>query len=234
MASRVIQSNIRIEDPMGFAHLRYVSDQPGMKEILEGILKVTEISIKPGMGFLPHSHKHIDLITIPLQGSLERVNSKGENFIIEKGTVNVIRAGNGIQHYEYNRSNDQSVKCLELEFSNPSNERTTSLLYETKTLYNCLKKVVHSKPKKAPLTVGYDVYVGNFSKDYVHTFQKKKDTNIVIAYVLHGTLQVGKEFMKAKETLICDKDDYCRLTFKEDSFIVLAEISLPWNKSTLN
>ncbi|MDC7993571.1 pirin family protein [Altibacter sp. HG106] len=234
MASKIIQSDARIEDARGFAHLKYISDQPEMNEILTGILKVTEISIEPGMGFLPHTHKHIDLVTIPLQGSLERVNSNGENILIQPGTVNVIRAGNGISHYEYNSSKEHSCQCLELEFTNASNKRATSLLYETSRLDNCLKAIIRNKESKSPLSSGYDVYVGNFRKDQVYTYKKKKDTNVVVAYILQGKLEVGKEIMSERETLICDKDDYCRLTFKEDSFIVLAEIILPWNKSTLN
>ena len=60
--------------------------------------------IAPGMGFGTHPHKDMEIITIPLSGALQHKDSMGNTEIIRKGEVQIMSAGTGIRHSEFNAS----------------------------------------------------------------------------------------------------------------------------------
>ena len=70
--------------------------------------------IAPGMGFGTHPHDNMEIITIPLEGALEHKDSMDNVGVIESDEIQVMSAGTGVYHSEYNRSKDQPVSLLQL------------------------------------------------------------------------------------------------------------------------
>lgn len=80
-----------------------------------GTLRVlNDDTVSPGMGFRTHPHDNMEIITIPLEGALEHKDSMGTVQVIKKGDVQVMSAGTGIQHSEYNQSKTEPVKFLQI------------------------------------------------------------------------------------------------------------------------
>src|SRR6188508_2139805 len=80
-----------------------------------GTLRVlNDDTVAPGMGFGTHPHDNMEIISIPLEGDLEHKDSMGNTTVIRNGDIQVMSAGSGIQHSEYNKNKDQSVKFLQI------------------------------------------------------------------------------------------------------------------------
>lgn len=80
-----------------------------------GVLRVlNDDIIAPGRGFRTHPHDNMEIITIPLEGSLEHKDSMGNTTVIKSGEIQVMSAGTGIQHSEFNARNDQEVKSFQI------------------------------------------------------------------------------------------------------------------------
>jgi quercetin 2,3-dioxygenase len=83
---------------MGFGALRVLNDDV----------------IAPGMGFGTHPHDNMEIITIPLQGALVHKDSMGNSEAVHTGDVQVMSAGSGVQHSEYNNSDTEYLKLFQI------------------------------------------------------------------------------------------------------------------------
>jgi hypothetical protein len=82
-----------------------------------GVLRVlNDDSFSGGKGFSTHPHDNMEIITIPLQGDLEHKDNMGNGTIIKSGDVQVMSAGTGITHSEFNASQEFDVKVLQIGF----------------------------------------------------------------------------------------------------------------------
>src|SRR5210317_2358822 len=79
-----------------------------------GTLRVlNDDRVAPGMGFGTHAHQNMEIISIPLEGDLEHKDSMGNTAVIRQGDVQVMSAGSGVQHSEYNKNRDREVAFLQ-------------------------------------------------------------------------------------------------------------------------
>jgi len=80
-----------------------------------GMLRVlNDDTVAAGMGFGTHPHDNMEIITIPLEGDLAHKDSMGNAAIIKTGDVQVMSAGTGIQHSEFNPNKDQPTKLFQI------------------------------------------------------------------------------------------------------------------------
>ncbi len=80
-----------------------------------GVLRVlNDDRVEAGRGFGTHPHDNMEIISIPLEGDLEHKDSMGNTAVIKSGDIQVMSAGTGIMHSEFNKNSDQLVKFLQI------------------------------------------------------------------------------------------------------------------------
>ncbi len=78
------------------------------------LLVLNDDWILPGRGFGTHPHANMEIISIPLEGQIAHKDTLGHAFVLEPGDVQLMSAGTGIAHSEYNASKEQSLNFLQI------------------------------------------------------------------------------------------------------------------------
>lgn len=80
-----------------------------------GLLRVlNDDEIAPGMGFGTHPHNNMEIVTVPLHGALVHRDSMGHEETVSAGEIQAMSAGSGITHSEYNASDSETLRLLQL------------------------------------------------------------------------------------------------------------------------
>ncbi|ASP40140.1 pirin family protein [Bacterioplanes sanyensis] len=101
---------------MGISNLRVINDD----------------QVAGGAGFDPHGHRDMEIISYILEGTIEHKDSMGNHFLIPAGDVQIMSAGSGIMHSEYNHHSDQALKFLQIWIL--PEEQGITPRYEQKTI----------------------------------------------------------------------------------------------------
>lgn len=107
---------------MGFESLRVINDD----------------RVKAGTGFGSHAHDNMEIISYVLSGALEHKDSMGNGSVIKPGEVQLLTAGSGITHSEYNHSKTDDVHFLQIWFI--PNKQNLTPSYDQKYFNNTLKR----------------------------------------------------------------------------------------------
>lgn len=161
-----------------------------------GVLRVlNDDHVAPGMGFGTHPHDNMEIISIPLEGDLEHKDSMGTVAAIRKGDIQVMSAGTGITHSEYNRNKDVPVKFLQIWIF--PNQRNVKPRYDQITLnladrHNKLQQVLSPDPQDEGVWIHQNAWfhMGTFDKDFSVNYAFRKPGNGVYAFVLKGDFTI--------------------------------------------
>ncbi len=96
------------QDPnrMGFRSLRVINDDSLSERLRQRVI--------PGAGFGTHGHRDMEILTYVLEGELAHKDSLGTGSVIRPGDVQIMSAGTGIQHSEFNNSASEPVHFLQI------------------------------------------------------------------------------------------------------------------------
>lgn len=171
-----------------------------------GVLRVlNDDTVAAGMGFGTHPHDNMEIISIPLEGDLEHRDSMGNVAVIRKGDIQVMSAGTGIRHSEYNKNKDQEVKFLQIwVFPNQKNvtPRYDQLTLNLKDRHNRLQQVLSPNPDDEGVWIHQNAWfhIGQFDEGFStdYTLKGGKNNGIYI-FVLSGQVTVGGQALEARD-----------------------------------
>lgn len=165
-----------------------------------GALRVlNDDSVAPAMGFGTHPHRDMEIISIPLSGSLQHRDSEGNAQLIRKGEVQIMSAGTGVYHSEYNASTSEDVKFLQIWVLPKKlgiKPRYEQKIFDPKV--NQLSLVVSPDGREGSVTINQDAF---FSLAEINNgevaYARKLKGNGVYIFVLEGEVEIdGKTFSK--------------------------------------
>ncbi|MCB1140007.1 MAG: pirin family protein [Leptospiraceae bacterium] len=162
--------------------------------------------VAPGSGFPTHPHDNMEIITIPLEGALEHKDTTGTDGVIRTGDVQIMSAGTGIAHSEYNHSDDDPVKFLQI-WVLPA-KRDIEPRYEQKTFViedrkNRFQTIVSPDPAGDALWINQQAYfsLAELDKGQELHYEMKNPANGVYFFLIEGSATVGEETLGYRDGL---------------------------------
>ncbi len=173
-----------------------------------GVLRVLNDDIvASGRGFGTHPHDNMEIISIPLSGDLEHKDSMGNTTVIKQGDIQVMSAGTGIQHSEFNKNKDQDVRFLQIWLF--PNKRSVTPRYDqisldTEKMKNNLLQVLSPSADDEGVWIHQDAWfhIGQLDKGFKTEYTlKNKDKNGVYAFVIDGAVSIDGQALGRRDGL---------------------------------
>ncbi len=170
-----------------------------------GVLRVlNDDKIAPSKGFGTHPHDNMEIISIPLMGALKHKDSMGNGAIVKHGDVQVMSAGTGIRHSEFNANDDQDVKLLQIWLF--PNKRNVQPRYDQISIKDIEQKnefyqILSPNADDQGVWIHQDAWfhLGEFDKEICTNYKINKSGNGVYAFVIEGTAEIAGQALEKRD-----------------------------------
>lgn len=197
-----------------------------------GVLRVlNDDQVAAGMGFDTHPHNNMEIVSIPLEGALEHKDSMGNIAVIKHGDVQVLSAGTGISHSEYNKSKNEPVKFLQIWIL--PNKQNVQPRYDQITLkaedaHNQLQQVLSPNKEDAGVWIHQDAWfhIGKFDKGAHTEYNIKRNGNGVYVFVLNGDIRIDDEKLTTRDGLGTWNTDKISIVADSDASFLLMDVPM--------
>lgn len=197
-----------------------------------GVLRVlNDDHVEPGMGFGTHPHDNMEIISIPLEGDLEHRDSMGNVAVIKNGDVQVMSAGSGITHSEYNKNANAAVKFLQIWVF--PNKRNVTPRYDQITLkeadrHNKLQQILSPDPKDEGVWIHQNAWfhLGTFDAGKETAYTVKAKENGVYVFVLKGSLTVNGVTVETRDGFGIWNTETLNIKATKDSEFLMMDVPM--------
>lgn len=181
-------ANYNNRDRMNFGVLRVLND-----DVVDG-----------GMGFGTHTHSNMEIISIPLEGDLQHKDSMGNVAVISQGDVQVLSAGTGISHSEYNKNKDHVVRFLQIWVFPKKQDvspRYDQVAIGDLEIKNELYQILSPNAEDAGVWIHQDAwfYMGNLEAGISQAYKIHKKGNGVYVFVLEGDVTIDDQALNKRD-----------------------------------
>jgi redox-sensitive bicupin YhaK (pirin superfamily) len=173
----------------------------------------------------------MEIITIPLEGDLAHKDSMGNEATIKTGDVQVMSAGTGIQHSEFNPNTDQHTKLFQIwlfpKFKNVEPRYQQITLDATKQKNN-FAQILSPNADDEGVWIYQDAwfYLSDFEKDFSKTYTIKKEGNGMYFFIISGTITVDGQELETRDGLGITDFETLEIKASTDAKFLLMEIPM--------
>ncbi len=170
-----------------------------------GMLRVlNDDFVDGGMGFGTHPHDNMEIISIPLSGDLEHKDSMGNVAVIKQNDVQIMSAGTGIHHSEYNKNKNTKVNFLQIWVFPKERDiipRYDQITFNPEDRVSRLQQIVSPSKTDEGVWINQDAWFhlgklkSNFEIDYII----KKKGNGVYAFILEGDVIISDQKLSKRD-----------------------------------
>ncbi len=199
---------------MGFGLLRVLND-----DVVAG-----------GAGFGTHPHDNMEIVSIPLKGALAHSDSTGTEGIIKTNDVQIMSAGSGLTHSEYNASKNEEVNFLQIWVF--PKEKNITPRYEQKTYSpeNRLNKwqTVVAPDNGEALWINQDSWfsLGKFEKGASTNYKLNKSNNGMYLFIIEGSIKINNEILEKRDALAISGGEDIQIEILEDAELLMIEVPM--------
>jgi len=197
-----------------------------------GALRVlNDDTISPGKGFGTHPHDNMEIITIPLKGDLEHKDSMGNIGAINEGEMQVMSAGTGVYHSEYNKNSDNFVNLLQLwVIPNKQNvePRYGQLSIRELKKKNSFYQVLSPYPDDDGMWIHQEAWfhLGDFEEQTFIDYVLKKEGNGVYVFVIEGAFIVANETLRKRDAIGVWNTNKITFEAQSESRVLIVEVPM--------
>jgi redox-sensitive bicupin YhaK (pirin superfamily) len=231
----IIPSDQRHQEDFGWLQTRWhfsFGDYYDPKNMNFGPLRVfNDDVVQPGKGFDMHPHRDMEIVTYVLDGQLEHKDSAGNRGVVHPGEIQVMTAGKGILHSEYNPSNDQPVR-LQQRWIMPRHKSATPHWGQTQfsareRLNRLLPVVVPSSgdEKNGAMTIDQDATI------YVSKLEAGSAVMHIIAggrraylFIASGSVTVNGQAMAGGDQARVESEHELKIRAEQDAEILMLDL----------
>lgn len=186
-----------------------------------------------GRGFGSHPHDNMEIISIPLSGDLAHKDSNGNEKVIKNGDIQVMSAGTGIVHSEYNANEDRDVNFLQIWVF--PNEKNVTPRYQQKTINfdkshnNFLTLLSPDRDAEESVWIHQNAWFSLATIDANTTvqYQKHDANNGTYIFILEGDAIVRDEKLNTKDAIMFDDlADFAVNTQNNPAKVLILEVPM--------
>ena len=238
MKTKIYKANERGMANYGWLKANYsfsFSNYYNPEKVNFGALRVlNDDIIQGGMGFGTHPHENMEIITIPLKGSLKHKDSMSNKWIsIETGEVQVMSAGSGVQHSEMNNHPTQEINLFQIWIF-PNKENVTPRYHQKKfdalERKNKLQVLVSSidNPVKDSLMIHQNAQISRIDLDEntVFKYQLKSENNGVYLMVIEGEINIEAKGLLKRDAISVEQTNNFEINTTKNAELLLIEVPL--------
>lgn len=208
------------------------ADYYNPERIQFGALRVlNDDIIAAGEGFGTHPHDNMEIITIPLSGDLEHKDSMGNSGVIKHGEIQVMSAGTGIQHSEFNHNKNQELKLLQIWiYPNKKNvePRYDQISIKDIEKENELIQIVSPNKEDEGVWIHQDAWfhLGKLNQRWNGAYQLKGKNHGVYVFVIEGKINIENQELNKRDALGILETKEFEINVESDSRILLIEVPM--------
>ncbi len=197
-----------------------------------GVLRVlNDDTVSGNMGFGTHLHKDMEIVSIPLEGDLRHKDNMGNETIIKAGDIQVMSAGTGVMHSEYNNDPDKPVKFLQI-WVIPNKMNVTPRYGQIDAAANAkpndFQQIVSPNKDDDGVWIHQDAWfhLAKFEKGISKQYFLKKEGNGVYVFILEGKAKIGEQILERRDGLGISDTNSFKIEALENSEILLMEVPM--------
>jgi redox-sensitive bicupin YhaK (pirin superfamily) len=197
-----------------------------------GALRVLNDDIvSPGMGFGKHPHDNMEIITIPLKGSLKHEDSMGFSEVVHAGEVQVMSAGTGIYHSEFNASQTEEINLFQLWIF-PNQQEVTpryqQLGYNNLDMKDEFLQLVSPNPDDEGLWIHQTAWIHmiDMSPNTTQTYSFKHPGNGVYLMNIEGEKVIAEQTLGFRDALGVWETTSVEIQASEQGRLLLIEVPM--------
>ncbi|MDO9153150.1 MAG: pirin family protein [Paludibacter sp.] len=187
--------------------------------------------IDGGEGFGKHPHDNMEIITIPLKGAVQHQDSIGNKGVINAGEIQVMSAGTGIYHSEYNANKNLALELLQI-WVFPDKKNVTPR-YEQISLTS-LEKSNEFYPILSPNADDAGVWIhqqawfhlGDLSAGWEGNYNLKSTQSGVYVFIIEGEATVAGIELSRRDGIGISETQEIEIKAKSDSKILIMEVPM--------
>ncbi|HRG46358.1 MAG TPA: pirin family protein [Leptospiraceae bacterium] len=235
MKKTIHKANTRGVADLGWLHSHHTfsfSSYYNPNRMQFGALRVLNDDIvQPAMGFGAHGHENMEIVSIPIIGELAHKDSMGTAKVIYPGEVQIMSAGTGLRHSEYNNSETNIVNFLQIWIL--PKERGIKPRYDQKEFLvsdrrNTFQTVVSPEKDSNALWINQDSYfsLANLEKGKLIDYKIKLAGNGAYLFLIDGSVSVDGETFEKRDGVGIAETDSFSITANENAEILLIEVPM--------
>jgi hypothetical protein len=199
-----------------------------------GCLRVlNDDTVEGGTGFDLHPHNNMEIVSIILEGALEHRDSMGNVQVIRSGEVQVMSAGTGLYHAEYNHSEKKPVKFFQLWIfprEKGLKPRYDQLLFADQEKQDQLLTLVtpDTDQQENALWIHQDAYISTISlkKDSEFTYQIRIPGNGVFVFIVAGKISVDENTLATRDAIGISETESVQVQATDNSRVLFIEVPM--------
>ncbi len=187
--------------------------------------------IQPSGGFPMHPHDNFEIVTVPLSGVIEHKDSLGNGGQISANEVQIMSAGSGIRHSEYNASDKDLLNVIQV-WVQPKKQNITPRYEQRKfkpeDRRNQFKTVVSPEDNDGAVWINQDAWftLGNFSSGRKEKYSIKRSLNGVYMFVIGGKIRVAGEILDKRDAIGIYNTNWFEIEMLEDAELLLLDVPI--------